>query len=364
MLSLFGLLLCFLAQAEGKASCWSKKKANQWYNQQPWLAGCNYIPSTAINQLEMWQQQTFDAQTIDKELGWAGALGFNVIRVYLHDLLWQQDSEGFLKRVDHFLAIADRHKIKVVFVLLDSVWNPLPSLGKQPEPAAHVHNSGWLQSPHIELLKDPSRHNELEPYIKGLLERFKRDKRILLWDMYNEPGNANAVSYKKYEPENKAELALLLLNKLFKWAREVNPDQPLSVCLWNGDWHEDKLDALNRFTLDNSDIITYHHYGPFASMKEATKLLMKHHRPLICTEYMARPTGNTFMYVLPLLKKHKIGAVNWGFVSGKSQTIYPWDSWTKTYTCEPKPWFHDILRTDGTAYDKNEVEFIKTMTCK
>lgn len=358
------LILVFFVQAKGDMSCWSKEKAKEWYCQQPWLIGCNYISSTAINQLEMWQEETFDIETIDKELGWAEDIGINVVRVYLHDLLWNQDSEGFLKRVDHFLAIADKHKIKVMFVLLDSVWNPFPEIGKQPEPTPHLHNSGWVQSPHIDLLKDTSRHDELEPYIKGLLERFKHDKRILLWDMYNEPDNNNSGSYKKHEPENKTELALMLLNKLFEWAREVDPDQPLSVGLRKGDWREDKLDALNRFALENSDIITYHNYESFTSMKEKTKLLMKYSRPLICTEYMSRPMGNTFMYMLPFFEKHKIGAINWGFVSGKSQTIYPWDSWNKKYTAEPKLWFHDIFRADGTAYDENEIEFIKTMTSK
>ena len=154
----------------------------------------------------------------------------------------------------------------------------------------------------------------------------------------------------------------MLLNKLFKWAREVDPDQPLSVGLWKGEWQKNKLNAINRLALENSDIITYHSYESFTSMKEKTKLLLKYERPMICTEYMTRPMGNTFMYMLPFFKKHKIGAINWGFVSGKSQTIYPWDSWRKKYTTEPKLWFHDIFRLDGTPYDENEVEFIRTMT--
>ena len=363
MISIFVLLFSFSAQAKD-VSRWSEKKANKWYAKQPWLVGCNFSPSTAINQLEMWQADTFDPETIDRELGWAEGLGMNVVRVYLHDLLWQQDSKGFIERIDHFLKLADKHKIKVVFVPLDSVWHPFPKLGKQPEPTPHVHNSGWVQSPHLDILKDPSRHDKLKPYIKGLLQEFKHDKRILLWDMYNEPDNINPSSYKKYEPENKAELARMLLEKIFKWAREVNPDQPLSVCLWKGDWHEDKLDALNHFALENSDVITYHNYESFISMRDKTMLLFKYNRPLICTEYMARPMGSTFMYMLPFFKKYKIGAINWGFVSGKSQTIYPWDSWEKTYTAEPERWFHDIFRPDGTPYDENEVAFIKMMTDK
>jgi hypothetical protein len=351
------------ARCEKMASRWSEQKANKWYAKQPWMVGCNYAPATAINQLEMWQADTFDPATIDRELGWAEGLGMNVVRVFLHDMLWQQDKEGFLKRVDQFLAIADKHKIKVILVPLDSVWNPYSQLGKQPEPTPFVHNSGWVQSPHIDLLKDPARHDELEPYIKGLLTKYKNDKRVLFWDLYNEPDNQNPV-YKKYEPDNKSELALALLKKLFKWGREVNPDQPLSVCFWKGDWQEDKLNPVNRFTLENSDVINFHSYADFVSIQKEISLLGKYNRPVICTEYMARPRGSTFAYILPLFKKHNIGAVNWGFVSGKSQTIYPWDSWEKKYTAEPVPWFHDVFRTDGTPYDKNETEFIKMMTSR
>ena len=168
---------------------WSAEKAQQWYDRQPWLVGCNFTPSTAINQLEMWQAATFDPKTIDRELGWAAEMGMNTIRVYLHDLLWQQDSEGFMQRIEQFLEIADKHDIKTMLVLCDSVWDPHPKLGKQPTPTPHVHNSGWVQSPHIDILKDIQKQNSLEPYYKGVIGRFKDDDRVLLWDLYNEPGN-------------------------------------------------------------------------------------------------------------------------------------------------------------------------------
>ena len=113
---------------------WSVEKANDWAKQTGWLVGCNFIPSTAINELEMWQADTFDPKTIDRELGWAQGLGFNCVRVFLHDLPWQQDSKGFLDRMDQFLTLADKHHIKVMFVLFDSCWNPDPKLGKQPAP--------------------------------------------------------------------------------------------------------------------------------------------------------------------------------------------------------------------------------------
>src|SRR5690606_10633866 len=133
---------------------WTDSAANAWYAGQPWLVGPNYTPANAINQLEMWQEETFDPQTIDKELGWAAELGMNTARVYLHDLPYEQDSTGFLKRIDQFLGIADKHGIKPLLVFFDSCWDPFPEAGTQRAPKPHVHNSGWVQSPGQHALKD------------------------------------------------------------------------------------------------------------------------------------------------------------------------------------------------------------------
>src|SRR4051812_16568522 len=88
-------VLCNSAAARDR---WTVEKARAWGRDTPWLVGANYIPASAINQLEMWQADTFDAAQIDRELGWAESLGFNSVRVFLHHLLWEQDTEGLLKR--------------------------------------------------------------------------------------------------------------------------------------------------------------------------------------------------------------------------------------------------------------------------
>jgi len=347
------------------AERWSQEKANAWYAEKPWLIGCNFIPSTAINQLEMFQAETFDIETIDRELGWAENLGFDSIRVYLHNLLWEQDSKGFIKRADRFLDIADRHNIGVVFVLLDACWDPFPQLGKQRDPKPHVHNSGWVQSPGAEILKNPARHDELKPYIVGFVGRFRSDKRIHFWDIFNEPDNVNRSSYFEHEPQNKPELSLMLLKKAFAWAREANPKQPITAGVWVGDWSsDDKLSAPNRFMLENSDIITYHCYADLDRMKQFAEPLRRYNRPIICTEYMSRPVGSTFGAILPYMKDNKFGAYNWGLVAGKTQTIYPWASWTETFTEEPETWFHDIFRKDGRPFDPKEAELIRKLTGK
>jgi hypothetical protein len=345
------------------APAWPAKQANEWYASQPFLVGSNFITSTAINELEMWQADTFDLPTIERELGWAQGLGMNTMRVFLHNLLWQQDSAGFLRRMDQFLQVADKHHIRIMFVLLDSVWDPDPKLGKQRDPRPHVHNSGWVQAPGAEILKDEARWNrELKPYVAGVIGHFRNDKRILMWDLMNEPDNENPP-YKAQELPNKAEVALRLLREEWNWARSAKPSQPLTSGVWQGDWSsDDKLSEMASLQLQNSDVITFHSYDPPDEMKSRVASLRRYGRPIVCTEYMARPRGSTFAAILPLLKAEEVGAYNWGFVNGKSQTIYPWDSWEKAYTGEPPVWFHDIFRKDGSPYDPKEVTLIKHLT--
>jgi hypothetical protein len=342
---------------------WPVARAQAWAGEHPWLVGCNFAPSTAINQLEMWQASTFDLATIDRELGWAEGLGFTSIRVFLHHLPWEKDSQGFLHRIEQFLATADRHKIGVMFVLFDGVWDPFPHSGKQHKPHPGLHNSGWVQSPGAVILKDPQRHDELKDYVTGVIGRFRSDRRIDAWDLFNEPDNLNPSSYRRYEPANKAELSLALLSKEFAWARSVKPSQPLTAGVWAGDLTSpERLSPINRFMLDQSDVISFHNYKPLPEMKRDVESLKRYGRPLLCTEYMARPAGSRFDPILAYLKSEHVGAYNWGFVAGKTQTIYPWDSWQKPYPSEPPVWFHDIFRPDGTPYDAREVDYIRSVT--
>lgn len=342
---------------------WPIQKAADWQRANPWLVGCNFTPSSAVNQLEMWQAETFDAAGIERELSWAEELGFNSVRVFLHDLLWTQDAQGFLRRMERFLDVAQKHHIKVMFVLFDSCWDPHPALGKQRAPKPFVHNSGWVQSPGSEYLGHPERLDELKPYVLGVLGHFRQDPRIAFWDLYNEPDNMNDPAYIHLEPPSKSEAALELLKKVFAWAREVNPDQPVTSGVWMGTWADSaRLSATERVQLQNSDIITFHNYGRLDDARQCVEHLRRYQRPVLCTEYMARPLGSTFNPNLSFFKSENVGAYNWGFVSGKTQTIYPWDSWKKAYTSEPPVWFHDIFRADGRPYKSEEVAFIRSLT--
>lgn len=326
---------------------WSVEKANEWYSHVGWLRGSDFTPSSAINQLEMWQAETFDTTTIDRELGWAEDIGLNSMRVYLHHLAWKVDSIGFKQRVDKYLTIADKHHISTLFVFFDDCWAPTYQAGKQPDPKPGVHNSGWIRDPGERLLEDSTLMVVLERYVKDVLTRFKDDKRIVLWDLYNEPGNF------KY-----AEKSMPLLKNAFTWGRTINPSQPLSAGVWSKD-----LAEFNVYQLANSDVITYHNYAEVEEHQKWIDSLKTYGRPLICTEYMARPRGSTFASVMPVLKKENIGAYNWGLVSGKTNTIFAWDTPVADGK-EPKVWFHDIFRKDGTPYNNEEIKLIKQLTGK
>ncbi|MCA9439530.1 MAG: cellulase family glycosylhydrolase, partial [Candidatus Omnitrophica bacterium] len=272
--------------------------------------------------------------------------------------------EGFLDRIDSFLAIADRHGIGIMFVPLDGVWDPQPKLGVQPTPKPHVHNSGWVQAPGAEILGDPDRHDELKPYIQGLIRRFGNDPRVQVWDLFNEPENTNNNSYgvdgARTEIDNKMEMAEILAKKLFGWAREMDPTQPLTMGVWRKErTHPGQVAPIYQTLLEESDIITFHNYGNLDTVKDQVEILKPYGRPILCTEYMARGNGSRFDPILQYFKDQKIGAYNWGLVAGKSQTQYPWATWTETFTAEPKLWHHDIFRKDGTPYDPAEVAYIK-----
>lgn len=333
------------AYSQKERGVWSKEKANTWYARQGWLRGSNFIPGTAINQLEMWQAATFDPKTIDRELGYAQSIGFNTMRVFLHHVAWHEDKEGFKSRMKKYLSISDRHHIKTIFVFFDDCWNDTYHAGKQPVPKPGIHNSGWVRDPGSLYHTEPLLGDTLEQYVKDILTTFKHDRRIILWDLFNEPGNSSN-GYK----------SLPLLQKAFSWARQVNPDQPLSVGVWNPE-----LKELNTYQLENSDIITYHNYGKEQEASNVIDSLKPYGRPLICTEYMARTRGSLFSNIMPLLKKKNVGAINWGLVAGKTNTMYAWDT-PMPDGSEPKVWFHDIFRPDGTPYSEEEIKLIKSLT--
>ena len=354
-----------LAQANDAAR-WTPAEADAWYAKQEWLVGANYTTSNAINQLEMFQAETFDPAAIDRELGWAKQqFGMNTMRVYLHDLLWQQDPQGFLKRVDTFLSIAEKHGIKPMLVLFDSCWDPDPVLGPQRRPIPGVHNSGWVQSPSRHMLVDRANDAHFQDYVEGVIGRFANDKRVLAWDLWNEPDNPGGGNYMDKQLKGEQERIAELLPKIFDWARAKKPVQPLTSGVWIGDdWSPGaaSLTSIQRTQLEQSDVITFHNYEQPEAFVSRVAQLRKYGRPLICTEWLARGNGSNVDTILPIARRENIGMINWGFVDGAIQTRFPWDSWQRPYTMEPPTvWFHDLLKSDGTPYRAREAELFRNL---
>ncbi|MET0210086.1 MAG: hypothetical protein ABW220_13670 [Burkholderiaceae bacterium] len=345
-------------------SQWTTEQAHAWFKAQPLALGANFVPANAINQLAMWQAESFDPERIDLELGWAAGLGLNTMRVFLHDLLWAQDAAGFKSRISQYLDIADRHGIRTMFVLFDSCWDPDPKLGPQREPIPGVHNSGWVQSPSAKQLADESSYPALRAYVEDIVGTFGQDPRITYWDIWNEPDNQGGGMgyYMSREAKDKIELVANLLPQAFAWARALKPSQPLTSGVWLGDdWRPGAvaLNAVQRAQLALSDVISFHDYSWPEKLEARISHLQAYGRPLICTEYLARSLGSTLEVTLPIARREQVGMINWGFVDGKSQTRMPWDSWVRPYTLTPPiVWFHDLLHTDGTPYREREVELL------
>jgi hypothetical protein len=342
---------------------WTESRANEWYAAQPWLVGCNFIPSNAINELEMWQAATFDEAAIGRELELARWLGFNSVRVFLHDLPWADDAVGFTGRIDRLLEIAAEKGIRPMFVLFDDCWNSDPGLGPQPAPAPGRHNSGWVQSPGNDAVADSAQWPRLEAYVRGVVEAFGQDDRVLCWDIYNEVTNLFLVPQGLAPDDRRRAMAearalrdatradhLRLLDAAFAWARDVAPRQPVTAGVYMPDRE------LNEHLVGQSDIITFHCYGDAVTLEKRIERLRRYGRPIICTEYLARGAGSRFQTHLPIFERERVGCYNWGLVNGKTQTHF---SWTHAGADEPDPWFHDIFRGDGTPYDAEETAFIR-----
>jgi hypothetical protein len=345
---------------------WSTTAATGWYDRQPWLVGANYIPATAINELEMWQAESFDPARIDLELGWAEKAGMNTMRVFLHDLLWKQDPAGFTRRIDQFLAIAARHHIRPVLVLFDSCWDPDPKLGPQHPPIPGIHNSGWVQSPSRHDLVDPAQRPRFEAYVKGVVGRFAHDPRVLAWDVWNEPDNEGGGSYVPLQLPGEQAAIETMLPQVFAWARAAGATQPLTSGVWRGgDWSPGSRDLsrIQRIQLEHSDVISFHNYDWPEQFEARIAQLRPYGRPLMATEWMARGNGSTVDTILPVGKRERVAMFNWGLVQGRTQTNYPWDSWERPYTLQqPQIWFHEIFRNDGTPYRAREVETFQALT--
>ena len=321
---------------------WTEEDAFKWYKRIGVVRGCNYLPRTAVNMTEMWQTETFDPKTIDQELEWASKAGYNSVRVFLQYLVWQDDAEGLKKRVEQFLAIAAKHGMSAMLILFCdcSFAGKEPYLGKQDDPVPGVHNSGWVPSPGLERVTDKAVWPNLKTYVKDIVKSFADDERVVIWDLYNEPGNSGM-----------GEKSLPLVEATFTWARSVNPSQPLTMGAWIY-----FSSPMSQRLMELSDIISFHGYDSPEGVESKIKTCQAYGRPVICTEWLQRQGGNTFEGILPLFSQHRIGWYQWGLVAGRTQTYMHGGS--KQGTSMPTVWQHDTFHDTGAPYKVKEMQLL------
>jgi hypothetical protein len=349
---------------------WTEADANAWWTARPWLCGFNFLPSTAVNFIEMWHRDSFDAATIERELGWASDLGFNAFRINLHYLVWKHDRDGLLDRLDRVMGMAAAVGIDTVPVLFDDCGfgGMEPEYGPQPDPVPGVHNSRAVASPGRALLHAGTETDGLARYVADIVGRFRSDPRIAFWDLYNEPGNRmifGRTGADMYLPDF-SDQSLVLMRASFDVAREEQPCQPLTVGAWStpvagalGAAYETEID---RTALELSDIVTFHAYLSTEKVAGIITALERHRRPMICTEWMARPVGSRITDQLELFRTRGVGCVQWGLVQGRTQTWLPWPEELVAAhggDADRSVWFHDILYPSGAPYDMSEAAMLR-----
>lgn len=331
---------------------WSAGKANEWWNGQPWAVGANYVTSDAVNDVEMWMNDTFNPGLIQTELERAHDIGFNSVRVFLSYTVWKNEKELFEQNFERFLEISRGCGISVMPVLFDDCAfdrGSDPVYGKQPDPVPGVHNSRWVPSPGFEVQDSPEALSGCREYVSDVIGSHRDDKRIIAWDLFNEPGNTNRLNR-----------CFPLLKKAFEWGRAEEPVQPITAAAW---LYDSRFDEINNYLAENSDIISLHSYSGIESVKNLIERYEKYGRPIFVTEWFNRKSGSTYENNLPLFSEKRIGIWQWGIVAGKTQTYLSWSAAENGSSDMKKmTWQHDILYPDLTPYSENEIALLKSYT--
>lgn len=349
---------------------WRAERVRSWYAQQQWGCGFNYLPRTAVNWLEMWQEETFDPATLQQELSWARSYGYNCLRTNLPFTVWEQDRHGLIARIDHFLTIAHQHGLKVMLTLLDdcAFSGDEPFIGPQKPPIPGVHNSQGAGSPGREKVLNPACWPQIEAYVKDIIGHFRDDPRIQIWDLYNEPGNSGVFVGEAKGMEYDTRLAIYALSlmvQMFSWARQAAPSQPLTVAAWHIP-DRSRCETAFRHPIDVaalhlSDVISFHAYVDKPGMQGILPRLAEFGRPVLCTEWLARHVDCLLTEQLPLFKAHNIGCYHWGLTQGKTQTWLPWPDIT-VQDASTALWFHDVLTPEGVPYCEKEMALVRALS--
>ena len=352
---------------------WSEEKICSWYNSRPWMRGCNYMSADCANRVDQWQELGFEERfkTTEEELKLMQNTGFNTVRLIPEFVVWKEEHDGFMERFERYISICDKYGISCMIVLANDCMPPkterwsLPFVGEQHYDWGY--HGGKMHSQHSTMHTGPAPHFYLdEPesraeyfeFVKELVTTYKDDERICVWDVYNEPGNSRRSS-----------VTLPNVKALFELVRSIDPIQPLTAGVYafnsKHGYSINSLGEVQKYVLFNSDIISYHFYGPYNSHIKLIKWLKEYNRPIMNTEWLGRCLGNDVFSLFPLFYLEKIGCYNWGFVAGKYQTYEPWEStWSRYYDgtktdIDFTKWFHDLYRPNHRPYDPNEIKLIQ-----
>ena len=347
---------------------WTKEKAWQWYNSHPWIRGCNYMSADCINRVDQWQELHFEERlkTTEEELKVMKELGFNSVRLILEYVVWEKEHDSFLERFERYISLLDKYGISAMIVLANDCMPPKTELWKMPDIGEQSYDIGYHggkkhsqhgrhtgPAPHF-YLDDPKTAESYFKMVEEIVTLYKDDNRILMWDLFNEPGNSQ-----------RSGITLPILERMVKVVRNINPSQPLTIGAWCCDKNYEFTMPEDVFAIENSDIITYHNYSRYDEHIRVIKYLKRFGRPLINTEWLARCTGNTVQDNFPLFYLENIGCYNWGFVAGKYQTYEPYEAHWQWYNDDKNApidftkWFHDLYRPSLRPYDPKETELIK-----
>ena len=344
---------------------WSVERINKWYDAHAWIRGCNYMSADCANRIDQWQSEGFEErfETTKTEIKLMKELGFNSVRLIPEFIVWDEEHDSFFERFDRYLDLLWEHGISSMVVLANDCMPPkndawkAPKLG--PQHTDWGYHGGRKNSQHgvfnavgYHVLDDEETAVKYFEMVREIVTRYKDDERIIIWDVYNEPGNSNR---RELTPKN--------LKKIFEICREIDPSQPLTCATWSGDG--ENVPEVEKFGLENSDIITYHNYSTFEEHIRVINHLKKLGRPIMNTEWLARCTSNTVFDNFPVFFLERIGCYNWGFVAGKYQTYEPYEAHWKWYYSDKNAnvdftkWFHDLYRPSLRPYDPRETELIK-----
>lgn len=348
---------------------WSKEKAWDWYNSRSWIRGCNFMSSDCANRVDQWQEFGFEErfETTRRELQLVKETGFNSIRIIPEFIVWLKEHDGFMERFERYIAEADKNGISCMVVLGNDCMPPKEealkrmNLGEQHVDWGYhggrkVSQHGKFSGAGYSLLDDEEYALKYYEFVREIVTKYKDDERIIIWDVFNEPGNSNRKS-----------MSLPHMMKFFEIIRNIDPIQPLTVGIWTQTVNFDNLLEIEKIGLENSDIITYHNYNSYENNIEEMHLLKKLGRPVINTEWLARCSKNTVEEMFPLYFLEKIGCYCWGFVAGKYQTYEPWNGVWDGYKENPEAyrdfdfskWLHDLYRPSLNPYVPMEIELIK-----